>query len=123
MHDLRVKSHLLLDLLAGCDSTAVSSCSTTWTVLVVLLVDLLVWTGSVTVSSRTAALLLLFLLVALVVLRLSARLSSSTELSARALLRVALVDLAGWETVWSAGFSSSAFFRPRPLRAFVLPGV
>ena len=119
----RVRSHLLLDLLAGCDSTALASCSTTRAVLVVLLVDLLVLAGSVTVSSRTEGSAVAFLLVFLLVVLLVLRLSSSTELSARALLRVALVDLAGWETVWSAGFSSSAFFRPRPLRAFVLPGV
>ena len=67
--------------------------------------------------------LLVFFLVVLVVLRLSAIVSSSTELSARARARVALVDVAGWDTVWSAGSSSSTFFLPRPLLALVLPGV
>ena len=95
----------MVDFFNGCDSTAPSSSICT-AVLVVLLVDLLVLAGSATVSSSTEVsavaflvVLLVFFLVALVVLRLSAMVSSSTELSARARARVALVDVAGWDTV------------------------
>ena len=125
MDEKKDKSHLLFDFLVGCNSFALSSSTTA--VLVVLREDLLVLAGSVTVSSRTEVSALVFLgffLVALVVLSGSARVSSRTELSARARLRVALVDLAGWETVWSAWFSSSSsFFLPRPFLPLVLPGV
>ena len=117
------QSHLLLDFLGGCNSGALSSSTTE--VLVVLLDDLLalVVSDTVTSGSEVSALVffLVFFLVALVVLRGSAKVSSSTDLSARDRARVALVDLSGWETVWSAWSSSS--FLARPFLPLVLPGV